>query len=105
MEYETLTGAEINEVIAGKPPSRTQKDEGASVRTSSVPKTGTIKAESRIPTVEKQILMRRTSIKRRLIKLLPIKQKLKLERKRHLVVMHLMIWRKIREAQKILLKQ
>ncbi len=53
MEYETLTGAEINEVIAGKPPSRTQKDEGASVRTSSVPKTGTIKAESRIPTVEK----------------------------------------------------
>ncbi len=53
LEYETLTGAEINEVIAGKPPSRTQKDEGASVRTSSVPKTGTIKAESRIPTVEK----------------------------------------------------
>ncbi|EJF84348.1 ATP-dependent zinc metalloprotease FtsH [Candidatus Bartonella washoeensis] len=46
LEYETLTGAEINEVIAGKPPSRTQKDENASVRTSSVPKTNAGKAES-----------------------------------------------------------
>ncbi|WP_332060197.1 ATP-dependent zinc metalloprotease FtsH [Bartonella sp. CB74] len=45
LEYETLTGAEINEVIAGKPPSRTQKDENASVRISSVPKTGTSKTE------------------------------------------------------------
>ncbi|WP_413154434.1 ATP-dependent zinc metalloprotease FtsH [Bartonella sp. cb54] len=45
LEYETLTGAEINEVIAGKPPSRTQKDESASVRISSVPKTGTSKTE------------------------------------------------------------
>ncbi|GAA5095565.1 ATP-dependent zinc metalloprotease FtsH [Bartonella acomydis] len=51
LEYETLTGAEINEVIAGKPPSRTQKDETASPRTSSVPKTGTIKAESHTSTV------------------------------------------------------
>ncbi|WP_019222787.1 ATP-dependent zinc metalloprotease FtsH [Bartonella rattaustraliani] len=40
LEYETLTGAEINEVIAGKPPSRTQKDENAALRVSSVPKTG-----------------------------------------------------------------
>ncbi|UTO28214.1 ATP-dependent zinc metalloprotease FtsH [Bartonella harrusi] len=46
LEYETLTGAEIKEVIAGKPPSRTQKDEGNTPRISSVPKTGTIKAES-----------------------------------------------------------
>ncbi|WP_409361140.1 ATP-dependent zinc metalloprotease FtsH [Bartonella heixiaziensis] len=46
LEYETLTGAEINEVIAGKPPSRTQKDENASVRTSSVPKTNAGKSES-----------------------------------------------------------
>ncbi|WP_019219473.1 ATP-dependent zinc metalloprotease FtsH [Bartonella florencae] len=53
LEYETLTGAEINEVIAGKPPSRTQKDETVSPRTSSVPKTGTIKAESHTSTVEK----------------------------------------------------
>ncbi|WP_375611768.1 MULTISPECIES: ATP-dependent zinc metalloprotease FtsH [unclassified Bartonella] len=45
LEYETLTGAEINEVIAGKPPSRTQKDEGAAPRGSSVPKTGTVRAE------------------------------------------------------------
>lgn len=44
LEYETLTGAEINEVIAGKPPSRTQKDESAAPRISSVPKTGTVKA-------------------------------------------------------------
>ncbi|WP_074381546.1 ATP-dependent zinc metalloprotease FtsH [Bartonella doshiae] len=46
LEYETLTGAEINEVIAGKPPSRTQKDENAPLRTSSVPKTGANKGES-----------------------------------------------------------
>ncbi|WP_039760840.1 ATP-dependent zinc metalloprotease FtsH [Bartonella queenslandensis] len=44
LEYETLTGVEINEVIAGKPPSRTQKDEGVAPRVSSVPKTGTVKA-------------------------------------------------------------
>ncbi|WP_208437000.1 ATP-dependent zinc metalloprotease FtsH [Bartonella taylorii] len=53
LEYETLTGAEINEVIAGKPPSRTQKDEGASVRTSSVPKTGAMKVEAHIKTGDK----------------------------------------------------
>ncbi|PIT69209.1 ATP-dependent zinc metalloprotease FtsH [Bartonella tribocorum] len=48
LEYETLTGAEINEVIAGKPPSRTLKDESAPPRTSSVPKTGTVKAEGSV---------------------------------------------------------
>ncbi|WP_336278526.1 ATP-dependent zinc metalloprotease FtsH [Bartonella sp. CB175] len=46
LEYETLTGAEINEVIEGKPPSRTQKDETAPVRSSAVPKTKATKAES-----------------------------------------------------------
>ncbi|WP_455480569.1 ATP-dependent zinc metalloprotease FtsH [Bartonella sp. B12(2025)] len=46
LEYETLTGAEINEVIAGNPPSRTQKDDSASPRSFSVPKTGAVKAES-----------------------------------------------------------
>ncbi|UNE55592.1 AAA family ATPase [Bartonella machadoae] len=51
LEYETLTGAEIKEVIAGKPPSRTQKDEGNTPRISSVPKTGTVKAESQSETV------------------------------------------------------
>ncbi|WP_455473979.1 ATP-dependent zinc metalloprotease FtsH [Bartonella sp. B30(2025)] len=45
LEYETLTGAEISEVIAGKPPSRTHKDENAPLRTSSVPKTGISKGE------------------------------------------------------------
>ncbi|WP_102830037.1 ATP-dependent zinc metalloprotease FtsH [Bartonella bovis] len=40
LEYETLTGAEINEVIAGKPPSRTQGNDHVPPRTSSVPKTG-----------------------------------------------------------------
>ncbi|WP_332065747.1 ATP-dependent zinc metalloprotease FtsH [Bartonella sp. CB189] len=45
LEYETLTGAEINEVISGKPPSRSQKDETSSVRTSSVPKTRSSKRE------------------------------------------------------------
>ncbi|AQX20402.1 ATP-dependent zinc metalloprotease FtsH [Bartonella sp. WD16.2] len=40
LEYETLTGAEINEVIAGKPPSRTQGNDHVPARTSSVPKTG-----------------------------------------------------------------
>ncbi|WP_208440154.1 ATP-dependent zinc metalloprotease FtsH [Bartonella raoultii] len=53
LEYETLTGAEINEVIAGKPPSRTQKDENAAPRVSSVPKTGAIKAEAYAATAEK----------------------------------------------------
>ncbi|VEJ44407.1 ATP-dependent zinc metalloprotease FtsH [Bartonella vinsonii] len=53
LEYETLTGAEINEVIAGKPPSRTQKDENAAPRTSSVPKTGAMKAESPKTTADK----------------------------------------------------
>ncbi|WP_375685076.1 ATP-dependent zinc metalloprotease FtsH [Bartonella sp. TT110JLCBS] len=48
LEYETLTGAEINEVIAGKPPSRTQKDENAPPRGSSVPKTGTLRAETTV---------------------------------------------------------
>ncbi|WP_175869246.1 ATP-dependent zinc metalloprotease FtsH [Bartonella gabonensis] len=48
LEYETLTGVEINEVIAGKAPSRTQKDENAAPRTSSVPKTGTVKAETSV---------------------------------------------------------
>ncbi|MBB4076299.1 cell division protease FtsH [Bartonella fuyuanensis] len=45
LEYETLTGAEINEVIAGKLPSRTQKDESVTLRVSSVPKTGTGRVE------------------------------------------------------------
>ncbi|EJF87795.1 ATP-dependent zinc metalloprotease FtsH [Bartonella rattimassiliensis] len=45
LEYETLTGAEIDEVIAGKPPSRTQRDDSAALRGSSVPKTGIVKAE------------------------------------------------------------
>ncbi len=45
LEYKTLTGAEINEVISGKPPSRSQKDETSSVRTSSVPKTRSSKRE------------------------------------------------------------
>ncbi|ENN90006.1 ATP-dependent zinc metalloprotease FtsH [Bartonella bovis] len=40
LEYETLTGAEIDEVIAGKPPSRTQGNDHVPPRTSSVPKTG-----------------------------------------------------------------
>ncbi|GAA4657346.1 ATP-dependent zinc metalloprotease FtsH [Bartonella pachyuromydis] len=53
LEYETLTGAEINEVIVGKPPSRTQKDENAAPRTSSVPKTGTMKAEAYTAIAEK----------------------------------------------------
>ncbi|WP_273787702.1 ATP-dependent zinc metalloprotease FtsH [Bartonella grahamii] len=48
LEYETLTGAEINEVIAGKPPSRTQKDENAAPRGSSVPKTGKMKTETTV---------------------------------------------------------
>ncbi|WP_375641818.1 MULTISPECIES: ATP-dependent zinc metalloprotease FtsH [unclassified Bartonella] len=48
LEYETLTGAEINEVIAGKTPSRTQKDEGAPLRGSSVPKTGKMKTETTV---------------------------------------------------------
>ncbi|WP_375677381.1 ATP-dependent zinc metalloprotease FtsH [Bartonella sp. AS69XJJH] len=48
LEYETLTGTEINEVIAGKPPSRTQKDEGAPLRGSSVPKTGKMNTETTV---------------------------------------------------------
>ncbi|WP_273723804.1 ATP-dependent zinc metalloprotease FtsH [Bartonella sp. AU18XJBT] len=48
LEYETLTGTEINEVIAGKPPSRTQKDEGAAPRESSVPKTGKMNTETTV---------------------------------------------------------
>ncbi|KEG21419.1 ATP-dependent zinc metalloprotease FtsH [Bartonella bacilliformis Ver097] len=40
LEYETLTGTEINEVIAGNPPSRTQGSDTAPLRTSSVPKIG-----------------------------------------------------------------
>lgn len=54
MEYETLTGAEIQEVIAGKPPSRTQKNENASPRTSSVPKAGASKAEFDQETLDKK---------------------------------------------------
>ncbi|WP_336293945.1 ATP-dependent zinc metalloprotease FtsH [Bartonella sp. CB169] len=46
LEYETLTGTEINEVIAGNLPSRILKDDSTSPRSSSVPKTGAIKAES-----------------------------------------------------------
>ncbi|MCZ2328839.1 ATP-dependent zinc metalloprotease FtsH [Bartonella sp. F02] len=38
LEYETLTGAEINEVIAGKSPSRTQGNVNEPPRTSAVPK-------------------------------------------------------------------
>ncbi|CDO40794.1 ATP-dependent zinc metalloprotease FtsH [Bartonella henselae] len=54
LEYETLTGAEIQEVIAGKPPSRTQKNENASPRTSSVPKAGASKAEFDQETLDKK---------------------------------------------------
>ncbi|KEC56587.1 ATP-dependent zinc metalloprotease FtsH [Bartonella koehlerae] len=54
LEYETLTGAEIQEVIAGKPPSRTQKNENASPRTFSVPKTGASKAEFDQETLDKK---------------------------------------------------
>ncbi|MBX4335823.1 ATP-dependent zinc metalloprotease FtsH [Bartonella raoultii] len=53
LEYETLTGAEINEVIEGKPPSRALKDESAPVRASSVPKTGSsVKVEPHESDVE-----------------------------------------------------
>ncbi|AGF75001.1 cell division protease ftsH [Bartonella australis AUST/NH1] len=40
LEYETLTGSEINEVIAGKIPSRLQGNDNIPSRSSSVPKTG-----------------------------------------------------------------
>ncbi|MET3560692.1 cell division protease FtsH [Bartonella japonica] len=53
LEYETLTGAEINEVIAGKPPSRTQKDENSSPRASSVPKIGANEESSNAIKAEK----------------------------------------------------
>lgn len=40
LEYETLTGAEIQEVINGKPPSREMGQDSAMPHVSSVPKTG-----------------------------------------------------------------
>ena len=40
LEYETLTGAEILQVIAGNPPSRNQGDDTPPSRGSSVPKAG-----------------------------------------------------------------
>ncbi|WP_273757224.1 ATP-dependent zinc metalloprotease FtsH [Bartonella sp. MM73XJBT] len=66
LEYETLTGAEINEVIAGKPPSRTQKDESAP-RVSSVPKTGVIKAEAYTSTADKTNV-KKTDVEKTVVK-------------------------------------
>ncbi|AQX21894.1 membrane protease FtsH catalytic subunit [Bartonella sp. CDC_skunk] len=40
LEYETLTGQEINHIIQGKPPVRAQASEDQNPRTSVVPKTG-----------------------------------------------------------------
>ncbi|MCL6229210.1 ATP-dependent zinc metalloprotease FtsH [Bartonella bilalgolemii] len=40
LEYETLTGPEINDIIKGKPPIRSQASENQSSRSSVVPKVG-----------------------------------------------------------------
>ncbi|OPB32222.1 cell division protease FtsH [Bartonella sp. AR 15-3] len=40
LEYETLTGQEINDIIKGKPPVRSQASENQSSRSSVVPKVG-----------------------------------------------------------------
>ncbi|AQX28444.1 cell division protease FtsH [Bartonella sp. JB15] len=40
LEYETLTGTEINDIIKGKPPARTLGSENDNSRTSVVPKIG-----------------------------------------------------------------
>ena len=41
LEYETLTGAEIEDVLSGKPPRRDMGDDNPPSRGSAVPKTGT----------------------------------------------------------------
>jgi cell division protease FtsH len=41
LEYETLTGSEIDELMDGKPPSRDMGDDTPPSRGSAVPKTGT----------------------------------------------------------------
>ncbi|MHC5305851.1 ATP-dependent zinc metalloprotease FtsH [Bartonella sp. LJL80] len=45
LEYETLSGAEIQEVIEGKPPSRDMGNDSPNARASSVPKTGKASAK------------------------------------------------------------
>ena len=40
LEYETLTGEEINQIIAGQKPSRDQGDDTPTSRGSTVPKAG-----------------------------------------------------------------
>ena len=47
LEYETLTGAEIQEVIAGKAPSRDMGSDSATPHVSSVPKTGRSSSKTR----------------------------------------------------------
>ncbi|ATO57888.1 ATP-dependent zinc metalloprotease FtsH [Bartonella sp. 1-1C] len=51
LEYETLTGQEINNIIQGKPPIRAQASEDQSPRTSGVPKTGK-KGKQNTPNLE-----------------------------------------------------
>lgn len=48
LEYETLTGAEIQEVIAGKAPSRDMGNDSATPHVSSVPKTGRSSSKTKI---------------------------------------------------------
>lgn len=47
LEYETLTGAEIQEVISGKPPSRDMGNDTAAPHVSSVPKAGKTAVKSK----------------------------------------------------------
>ena len=47
LEYETLTGTEIQEVIAGKAPSRDMGSDSATPHVSSVPKTGRSSSKTR----------------------------------------------------------
>ncbi|MFZ1775337.1 MAG: cell division protein FtsH, partial [Rhizobiaceae bacterium] len=41
LEYETLSGEEIKQIIAGEKPSRDMGDDSPNARASAVPKTGT----------------------------------------------------------------
>ncbi|EJF91729.1 ATP-dependent zinc metalloprotease FtsH [Bartonella tamiae] len=65
LEYETLTGAEIQEVIAGKAPSRDLGNDAANTRSSTVPKTGKTsakpKASSKKTSEEKETSKTKTS--------------------------------------------
>ncbi|WP_297323076.1 ATP-dependent zinc metalloprotease FtsH [uncultured Bartonella sp.] len=63
LEYETLTGAEIQEVINGKPPSREMGQDSVAAHVSSVPKAGKSATKSKTAAKHDHVVRAKSEVK------------------------------------------